>query len=134
AIASLLLLLALVVLTRSRLQAARQAAALAETHEKLDLALRASRLGVWDWHRASGVVRFNAEWGAMLGYGDERPVESLSTWAGHVHPEDLPAVRAALDAHLDGGSAAYEVEYRMHHRTGRWIWVHDRGQVMERAP
>ena len=134
AIASLLLLLALVVLTRSRLQAARQAAALAETHEKLDLALRASRLGVWDWHCASGVVRFNAEWGAMLGYGDERPVESLSTWAGHVHPEDLPAVRAALDAHLGGGSPAFEVEYRMRHRSGRWIWVHDRGQVMERAP
>jgi PAS domain S-box-containing protein len=34
---------------------------------------------------------------------------------------------------LQGGPGVYDVEYRMRHEDGRWIWVHDRARVLARG-
>jgi PAS domain S-box-containing protein len=41
-------------------------------------------------------------------------------------------VEAALAEHLAGHTAVYETEHRLRHRDGHWVWVLDRGQVLER--
>jgi PAS domain S-box-containing protein len=46
-------------------------------------------------------------------------------WFGRIHPDDLPLVRRQFDA-LVGGAGTFDLEYRLRHRGGRWIWVHDR--------
>ena len=38
----------------------------------------------------------------------------------------------ALAPHLLGETALYQSEYRMRHKDGHWVWVHDVGRVLER--
>jgi PAS domain S-box-containing protein len=44
---------------------------------------------------------------------------------GRVHPDDAAAVRAQYGALVRHGEV-FDVEYRIQHGDGRWIWVHDR--------
>ena len=49
-----------------------------------------------------------------------------------MHPDDSPGVMHTLKAHLDGRSDSYETEHRLRHKSGRWVWVLDKGRVIER--
>lgn len=115
-------------------EVARQTRGLRESEERLALALDGAELGTWDWRVPDGSVRFNERWAAMLGYRLEELVPDLATWEELVAPEDMPAVREALQAHLAGRTAAYESEHRLRHRDGHWVWVLDKGRVLVRAP
>lgn len=130
---TLLLLLAAAWISRLFLQRSRQMATLAEAGERLELALQGSRLGTWDWNRHTGAMHFNERWAAMFGYSLSELEPDIETWESLVHPDDFDSVQYALDAYLQGQRPFYEVEYRMRHRDGRWIWVLDRGRTVERA-
>ena len=49
-----------------------------------------------------------------------------------IHPDDRAVVAEADRAHLDGKTPYFEAEFRMRHKDGRWIWILDRGKVIER--
>ncbi len=102
------------------------------SEQRLELALAASGLGLWDWRIASGEVVFNERWCAMLGYRMDEIESHVRSWELLVHPEDLPAIHASLDPHLKGEIAAYESEHRLRHKDGHWVWVLDHGKVVER--
>lgn len=108
--------------------------ALREREERLELALRGGNPGLWDWDVPSGVVVINSRWATMLGYQPEEISPNLEARRRLVHPDDWPAVEAALDPHLRGETPEYECEHRLRHKDGHWVWVLDRGQVMTRGP
>ncbi|MBX6741159.1 MAG: PAS domain-containing protein [Acetobacteraceae bacterium] len=105
---------------------------LAAANARLEVALRGADLGSWQWDARTGVLEVSARWAAMLGL--ELPATGLRVrdWEAMVHPEDLPATRAALNAHLAGASDSYEAEFRMRHRDGHWVRILARGRTMER--
>ncbi|OGU07229.1 MAG: hypothetical protein A2X82_03210 [Geobacteraceae bacterium GWC2_55_20] len=45
-------------------------------------------------------------------------------WFARVHPDDLQAVLKAFKG-LFAGDDMYDVQYRIRHKEGHWIWVHD---------
>ena len=100
--------------------------------ERLDLALEAADLGMWDWDVPSGRVDFNERWCSMLGYRTEEIPGHVSSWEKLVHPEDWPSIHATLDPHLKGEIPAYKSEHRVRHRDGHWVWILDQGKVMAR--
>jgi PAS domain S-box-containing protein len=51
-----------------------------------------------------------------------------------VHPDDLPAVRAVLDALLAEPGAVRRAEYRVRHRDGSWRTVNSIGQSLLHEP
>ena len=106
--------------------------ALLDTREHLELALKGADLGTWDWDVSAGAVRFNERWTGMLGYRLEEIEPHISSWERLVHPDDLPAALAALNAHLEGKTPFYETEYRLRCKSGAWLWVLDKGRVIER--
>jgi len=112
-----------------RWQAERE---LRESRQRMELTLFGADLGTWDWDVAGGRVTFNDRWARMLGYepGEIRP--DVAAWEERIHPEDRPAVMAALERHLRGETPAYETEHRLRHRSGGWVWVLDKGRVIER--
>ena len=89
-------------------------------------------LGTWELRVADGKARFNEHWIRMLGYAPEQIEHSLEGWRQLVHPEDLPAVLALLDAHLRDPAVEFRTELRMRHAQGRWAWVMTAGAVVER--
>jgi PAS domain S-box-containing protein len=100
--------------------------------ERLSLALEAGNLGFWDWHVPSGSVQFGGCWASMLGYQFDEIEPHVRSWEKLVHPEDMPAVQRALEAHFKGERPVYEAEHRLLHKDGSWHWILDRGRVVER--
>ena len=80
----------------------------------------------------TGAVFFSDRWQTMLGYTPGEIEGRVHAWERLAHPEDLPQVLATLQNHLDGHTAWYECEYRCRMKTGTWLWILDRGQVIVR--
>ncbi len=105
---------------------------LQEKKERLELVLHGGQLGAWDWDIPTNTVIFNDRWAEMLGYESDELEPTLEEWEKRVHPDDMPATEKRLNEHLEGRSDFYEAEFRMKHKCGDWIWIHDRGKVIER--
>ena len=110
----------------------RTEAALRSSEERLALAMKGSDLGLWDWNVVTGHVIFSRRLVEMIGYTLEEVVPHVSTWTNWVHPDDLPHVMAAMNKHLEGQTEIYETEHRLKMKDGGWLWILDRGQVVER--
>jgi len=97
-----------------------------------ELALWGTEIGLWDWDVVNDRLTWINDWcehsqlAAFSGYGHEQ------LWSSRIHPEDLPAYREALTGHLDGVAPPYDVEYRLRNRDDAWVWIQERGRVIER--
>ena len=117
---------------RHALVRARLETRLRQGEQRLELALAASGLGLWDWLLTTDETFFSTRTKLMFGYDEDDDWSSVSTWERLIHPEDQPRRKAALDAHLSGDTPDYQVEYRMRHKDGHWVWVFSRGKVVSR--
>ena len=97
-----------------------------------ELALWGTEIGLWDWDVVNDRLTWINDWcehsqlTAFSGYGHEH------LWSSRIHPEDLPVYREALTRHLDGRTPPYDVEYRLRNRDDAWVWIQERGRVIER--
>ncbi|HPF70541.1 MAG TPA: PAS domain-containing protein, partial [Candidatus Krumholzibacteria bacterium] len=108
-------------------------AALRQSEERADVAVRGTGVALWEWNVKSGATVFDERWAEIIGYKlhELEPV-SIDTWVRLVHPDDLAASNERLQAHFRGETTLYECEARMRHKSGGWVWVLDRGRVFER--
>lgn len=106
---------------------------LRRSEEHMDLALRGADLGTWDWNVETGEVSFNERWAAIIGYTPDELMPSVETWRELLHPDDAPGVEEALAKHLDDETDVYETEHRLKHKSGAWVWVLDKGRVIDRG-
>lgn len=100
--------------------------------ERLNLALEGGNLGFWDWNISTGTVQFGGKWAAMLGYTPDEIEPHVRAWEALVHPDDRMEVEHTLSRHLAGETGVYEVEHRLRTKSGKWMWILDRGRVVER--
>jgi PAS domain S-box-containing protein len=105
---------------------------LRQSEERMELVLKGADLGTWDWNIVTGEVKFNECWAQMLGYNLNEIIPHVSTWSALLHPEDMPSVMQILNNHLEGFTDSYETEHRLRHKSGHWVWVLDKGKVIER--
>ncbi len=103
---------------------------LAQAQLRLDLALTAGRMGVWDWSPAEGRTHWNRQMFELL---DLPPNQDgfvpTADFMARVHPDD----RAALDKALARALATrggFELEIRLARLDGCERWVLGRGQVV----
>ena len=99
--------------------------------KRMELALDGGDLGMWDLHIPGGEMVFSERGCAMLGYRTEEIRPDIESWRRLAHPEDLAAIDAALQSHLKGEAPSYECEYRIRHKDDHWVWILDRGRVVE---
>jgi diguanylate cyclase (GGDEF)-like protein/PAS domain S-box-containing protein len=97
-----------------------------------ELALERAHLGVWDWDLRSGDCFYSAMWSRMLGYGEGELVEASDLWLQLTHPDDRERAVASGERHIAGLTDSIETELRLKHKSGHWVWVLDRGGVVER--
>ena len=95
-------------------------------------ALDRAHLGLWDWDLRSGECFYSATWARMLGYGEGELAATSDLWLKLTHPEDRERALASGDAHIAGLTDSIETELRLRHKDGHWVWVLDRGGVVER--
>jgi len=88
----------------------------------------------WLVDRAGNTLFISPNVEKVGGYTAEELYRAGSAgWFGRIHPDDLPMVRQHFDA-IFAGSGAFDVEYRLRHRDGRWIWIHDRAVATYEGP
>ena len=69
----------------------------------------------------------------VFGYSSEEILQQGATlWFGRMHPDDRELVQKAYAALFSRGQA-FDVEYRIQHREGRWMWWRDRAAMIEEA-
>jgi len=100
--------------------------------ERLELIIKATGVGTWDWQVQTGELRFNQRWAEIIGYtvAELHPM-SFDTWANSVHPDDLLHAKELLNQHWAGELELYEVEFRMRHKRRHYVWVLASGKVIE---
>lgn len=103
-----------------------------QAKNRLELALEAADILTWDWDASSGKVRLDGSWGSILGVGRASGVRTPDEIAAMVHPEDVPKVKQAVMACLEGTAPEYVAEHRVKTLTGHWVWSLSRGRVVER--
>jgi diguanylate cyclase len=105
--------------------------ALTEERQYLASVIEGTRAGTWRWNVSTGQTQINDYWAEMLGYSlKELGEQNLETWAALAHPEDMALCSAAQQAHFSGMTDTYEVEFRMRHKAGHWVWILSRGRVL----
>ncbi|MCK6399809.1 PAS domain S-box protein [Thauera aminoaromatica] len=108
----------------------RAESALAESEERLRLALQATNLGLYDLNVQSGEALVNAEYAAMLGYAPETFVETNAAWIERIHPDDREITARAYADYVAGRTAQYRVEFRQKTRDGDWKWILSLGKIV----
>jgi len=104
-----------------------------QTETRLELALAATDLAMWDWDARRGETIFDARGAEILGYAPDEMRQSTAFWAALTHPDDLGASIRAWNAHVGDGTAPhYEVEQRLRTKSGEYVWVLTRGRAVER--
>jgi PAS domain S-box-containing protein len=103
---------------------------LRQSEERLSAALRAGKLGVYDYDPRTLRIECNPEMYRLWGIPESEQV-TYDTFEAGVHPDDLAAVRAAIQLAFDpGGARRYECEYRVVSRPdGAFRWVFADGDV-----
>jgi PAS domain S-box-containing protein len=101
-------------------------------HQQLELVIAATGVGVWDWQPQTGKLEINERWADIIGYtlAELSPL-SFETWVEHVHPYDLQKAEHKLEEHWAGKTDHYQVEFRMKHKKGHWVWVQSTGRMVE---
>ena len=106
--------------------------ALSRERQILAMVVKGINAGTWEWYVQSGKTVFNERWAEIAGYALEelQPV-SIRTWTDICHPEDLKRSNELLELHFAGQLPFYECDCRIRHKDGHWVWVQDRGKVVE---
>ena len=92
--------------------------------EQLPLAVYIDRVDRW-----SSNIYTSPQIEAMLGYTVEEWADNKGLFVQMLHQEDRERVLAALErAHASGDSLV--IDYRLHARDGRIVWVHDESRIV----
>lgn len=104
----------------------------AQSEQRMELALAGADLGLWDLDLRSGRFSHNPRLVTMVGYQPEEVALTDKVFLSLLHPEDAPGFGAAFFAHLKGETPNFEFEYRVRHKDDHWVWIHSGGKVVER--
>lgn len=105
---------------------------LREAEARWQFALEGSGDAVWDWNIKTGAILFSPRFKHMLGYAESEFDDSYAAWESAIHPDDLQRVRAQLESYVGGAADTYLCEFRVRMASGEYLWVQDRGLIVER--
>ncbi|HRE06431.1 MAG TPA: MASE1 domain-containing protein, partial [Opitutaceae bacterium] len=103
---------------------------LRESERRLQLVLRGTNDGWWDWDLIEDRIFYSPRWWAMLGYEAGQPPADANVWRRLTHPDDLPHVEAALAAAFHSRQSTLEVEFRLRHKLGHAVPVLARAHIV----
>lgn len=104
-----------------------------DNKERLELALEAAGLDLWENDLVTGEVPYKAtKVFAELGYNTNESAAFVDDIFLIIHPDDLLHVQQAVANHLSGKSDQYRSEFRLRSKSGEWIWYANYGRIMDR--
>ena len=128
-IISALSIVALTLAHLSIVRMRRYQSKLEQSEERLRLSLWGSGDELWDWDMQAGQLYRSSSWHQPL----EKPGDSqqFPPNRSEIHPQDLERVTSTLQQHMHGMTPIFEASYRIKAANGQWVWVLDRGKVVQ---
>ena len=105
--------------------------ALRQSEERLNLALHATRLGLWDWNLVTNEVYYSPVWFSMLGYGPDELPHEYETWVSLLHPDDREKTIHHIQNSIQKRDASFEIDFRLRNKQGQYVWINAKGKAVE---
>ena len=99
---------------------------------RLELAMAASDLAMWDWDVERDEVYYNDQWSVVLGIAPEILLQRTDLAARLVLPPDEPEILEQFERHYHGAVPNFEGEYRLTTGDGSIRWFAARARVVRR--
>jgi PAS domain S-box-containing protein len=100
--------------------------------ERWSFAIDATGDGIWDWTPANNQTIYSRRWANIIGYELEELTTSDSEWSSRLHPDDAAMAFSEIGDNLSGKVESFSHEYRFKHRNGNYLWILNRGKVVQR--
>jgi PAS domain S-box-containing protein len=97
-----------------------------ENEERLRMALDVAQIAAWEWHLASGQMRWSTDPEVLFGFPKGSFGQELRILRT-VHPDDRSRIEEATAAALETG--AFESQYRAVRPDGGIVWIKERGRL-----
>ncbi|MBV8804765.1 MAG: PAS domain-containing protein, partial [Sinobacteraceae bacterium] len=91
-----------------------------------------TQVGAWQWDFGTRLFRLDPLWCDALGLDACKGADHLERWTRQIHPDDVPEFQRKRDAIRLGNLERFEIEYRVLVDETRWLWLLQRGRVVER--
>ncbi|MBD2464775.1 PAS domain S-box protein [Oscillatoria sp. FACHB-1407] len=101
---------------------------IAESSDRLRVALNAAQMGMWDWNIVSGEINWSPEHEQLLGLSPGSFDGKYETFDACLHPDDREGLNQAI-AHSLQNRVPYHHEFRVVWADGSVHWVEGRGQA-----
>jgi len=108
-----------------------------ESEERLKLSLWGSGDEMWDWNIITDKIYRSNIWGILdfpqdgtRNKSDE--TNSLGKIKTNIHQHDFERVKSALEDHFSEKTEHFEATYRVKNKHNNWVWILDRGKIVER--
>jgi len=105
-------------------------ASLKDTEQRFMLAIEGTQDGIFDWDIRDGKVFYSRRFFEMLGYERSATVAPIQEFTELLHPDDADRAWSYINRYLDGELSEYSQEYRVKHKSGRWLWVQSRAKAL----
>lgn len=103
-------------------------------HQKnIESIIESTRAGTWSIDLKTNSLNINERFATMFGYTkfEFEPFDPAARERA-IHKDDIKLYRKSFEDHLEGKLAYYEAEFRVKHKDGHWVWVLDRGRIIDR--
>lgn len=105
---------------------------LLENEQRLNFALQGAGDGVWEYDFQTKAAYYSPVYKKMLGFSEEEFPNDADQWRGRIHPDDVARVEDIEKQYESRSIENHLVEYRIKNKAGKYIWVLDRGMVIEK--
>jgi PAS domain S-box-containing protein len=104
---------------------------LRQNEERLDLALKASNIGTWEWDIKNNELTWSRELKKIFGL---KPTEKVTyeKYLSLIHPDDAPNMQRIVKSAMETGKP-YAIEHRVIWPDGSTHWILGRGQALLKA-
>jgi PAS domain S-box-containing protein len=100
--------------------------------ERWQFVIEGSGDGIWDWNPQEKKTFYSNRWLEMLGYKPEEFTDNDYEWSSRIHPDDIEFTYAEISKNLSGQTDFFNHEYRFRNKEGNYLWILNRGKVVER--
>lgn len=109
-------------------------AALIKSEQRWKFALDGAGDGVWEYNFQTKESYYSPLYKKMLGFSEDEFLNKAYEWQTRVHPDDYHKISNIDDLYEKGTIENHAVEYRLKNKSGGYVWVLDRGMLLERTP
>ena len=91
------------------------------------------QVGTWQWDFRAGLFSMDPRWCHAMRVDPCEGADHLERWARAIHPDDIAEFHRKTQAAQAGRLDRFDIEYRVLMSDSRWLWLLQRGRVVERG-